>query len=198
MTVKQLGGRKATKRSSDPSLRFDLTTRHGDANIKTLAVTLPKAFEIDQRHLGNLCSKTELETKRCAGRQPIGFAKTTTPLLEQPLEGPAYAVSGFGGLPHVVFILNGQVSLLPQSQSKTINGGELRTEVPVVPDAPIGHFRLTLLGGKKGYITNTRSLCGSPTFTRVEYIGQNSKTYTQRVKNQVACAGSPRHKRHRH
>lgn len=187
MTVRQLGGAKSTRRSADPSLRFDLTTRPGDANIKSLAVTLSKAFEIDQRHLGNLCSKAELESKRCAGRQPIGFAKTTTPLLEKPLEGPAYAVSGFGGLPHVVFILNGQVSLLPQSQSKTVNGGELRTEVPVVPDAPVGHFRLTLLGGNKGYISNTRSLCARPTYTTVEYTGQNGKSYSQRVKTKAAC-----------
>ena len=42
MTVTQLGKRKQTKRSKDPALRFDLYTRPGDANIKSLAVTLRK------------------------------------------------------------------------------------------------------------------------------------------------------------
>ena len=69
---------------------------------------------------------------------------TTTPLLDQPLSGPVYAVSGSGGLPRLAFILDGQVNLVPRAETKTIvkNGaGQLQTTVPVVPDAPIGHFR---------------------------------------------------------
>ena len=72
---------------SDPSIRFDLNTRAGDANIRSIAVTLPNALEIDQRHLGNICASAELETTHCAGRQPIGTVKDETPLLENPLEG---------------------------------------------------------------------------------------------------------------
>lgn len=197
MSVTQLGGRKATRRSADPSLRFDLNTRPGDANVKSIAVTLPKTFEIDQRHLSNLCSKAELESKLCAGRQPIGTVRTETPLLEDPLVGPAYAVSGYGGLPHVVFVLAGQVTLLPQGESKTIHGGNLRTEVPLVPDAPIGHFRLTLFGGKHGYISNTRSLCASAAVTLVEYQAQNGKSTRQRVPTKAACPARSKKKRHK-
>src|SRR5262249_27224970 len=108
MTMTRMGGRKSTKRASDPSIRFDLHTNGGDANIQSLSVTLPNALEIDQRHLGNICSRSELEASQCAGRQPIGVVKDETPLLDHPLEGLAYAVSGFGGLPHVAFILRGQ------------------------------------------------------------------------------------------
>ena len=49
--------------------------------------------------------------------------------------------------------------------------GELQTTVPVVPDAPIGHFALTVFGGKTGYLVNTRSLCGRAPVTEVDYIG---------------------------
>ena len=72
MSVRQQGPRKDTKRTKNPRMRFELRTRNGDANIKSLAVTLPKAFAIDQRHLGNICSKAQLEAESCAGRQPIG------------------------------------------------------------------------------------------------------------------------------
>ena len=188
MTLRQLGGHKATGRSKDPALRFDLRTRRGDANIKSLTVTLPKSFAIDQRHLGNICSKSQLATERCAGRQPIGNAITDTPLLDQPLKGPAYAVSGFGKLPHVVFILDGQVTIMPEAESSSANG-RLTTTVPVVPDAPIGHFRLNLFGGKQGYIVNTRNLCASSTAMIVDYTAQNGDTYRQRVKPQAACGG---------
>ena len=189
MAITQLGGKKQTKSTQDPSLRFDLWTRPGDANIKSLAVTLPKAFEIDQRHLGNLCSKAQLAAERCKGRQPIGTATVSTPLLDAPLSGPAYAVSGYGKLPHLVFILDGQVLVMPEAESSSVKGGHLRTEVPVIPDVPVGHFALTLLGGKQGYLENTRDLCAGPTVSEITYQGQNGKQLTQKVKTKAPCGG---------
>ena len=197
MSIRQLGGHKATARTQNPGLQFDLNTREGDANIKSVSVTLPKAFEIDQRHLRNLCSRAQLATEHCAGRRPIGTVKTQTPLLEGPLEGPAYAVSGFGVLPHVAFILAGQVTIIPEGESSTLKNGRLRTKVPTVPDAPIGHFQLTLFGGNQGYLINTRDLCASPTVTAVQYLAQNGKALTQQVKVKSPCGSkAKRTKRH--
>ena len=187
MTVKQIGGRKTTARSRNPQLQFDLRTRSGDANIRSLTVTLPNAYAIDQRHLANICSERELATTECAGRTPIGRASTTTPLLDQPLSGPVYAVSGSGGLPRLAILLNGQVKLLPRAETKTDPKGRLQTTAPVIPDAPIGHFRLTVLGGKTGYLVNTRDLCNRPTVTTFSYVGQNGKTDSERVKVKTPC-----------
>jgi hypothetical protein len=192
MTVRALGSRKNTRRSVNPALQFDLTTRPGDANVKSVAVTLSDAFAIDQRHLGNICSEKELAATQCAGRQAIGTATTTTPLLDQPLTGPVYAVSGSGGLPRLAFLLNGQVNLLPRAETKTIIGkggaGRLQTTVPVVPDAPIGHFTLTVFGGKTGYLVNTKDLCdGKRPVVDVSYIGQNGKTRSEHVKVAAKC-----------
>jgi hypothetical protein len=185
MTIRNLGSHK-NKRGQDPPLRFDLRTRNGDANIASVAVTLPKAFEIDQRHLGNICSRSQLEAEHCAGRQAIGTVETTTPLLDQPLKGPAYAVSGFGKLPHVVFILGGQVTIMPEAESSSVNG-RLTTTVPVIPDAPIGHFRLSLFGGKQGYLINTRDLCKSGASSQIEYTGQNGKHLSQKAQVKTRC-----------
>ena len=185
MTIRNMGQKK-NKRGQDPPLRFDLWTRPGDANLASVAVTLPKAFEIDQRHLGNICSRSQLEAEHCAGRQAIGTVETTTPLLDQPLKGPAYAVSGFGKLPHIVFILDGQVTIMPEAESSSVNG-RLTTTVPVVPDAPVGHFRLNLFGGKQGYIINTRNLCKSGAVSLIEYSGQNGKHLQQKVKAKTRC-----------
>ena len=196
MTFRVLGGKTKTHRSANPPMQIDLRTQPGDANIKSLSVTLPKAFAIDQRHLGNICSKAQLESESCAGRQPIGSVMTKTPLLDAPLQGPAYAVSGFGKLPHLAFILDGQVRLVPQAESKSI-GGRLQTSVPTVPDAPIGHFRLNLLGGKKGYLVNTKSLCKGDSTIVVDYAGQNGKARSEDVKVKAPCGKkSKRAKRH--
>ncbi len=186
MSVRQIG-RKGTSRAKNPELRFDLRTRPGDANIKAVAVTLSSAFEIDQRHLGNLCSERELTEKDCAGRTPIGQATTKTPLLDKPLTGPVYAVSGSGGLPRLAFVLNGQVQLIPRADTETVKGGQLRTTVPVVPDAAIGDFELTVFGGKHGYLANTRDICGHAPVVRVGFTGQNGKTLNQTVKVKAAC-----------
>jgi hypothetical protein len=193
MSLKYLSGGRS--RAKNPALEFALRTRPGDANIKTLSVTLSKAFSIDQRHLGNICSEAELAATKCQGRQPIGRAVTRTPLLDQPLSGPVYAVSGSGGLPRLAFILDGQVSLVPRAQSSSVNDGALKTTVPVVPDAPIGDFRLTLLGGKQGYLVNTRSLCLKPVVSKVEYVAQSGRKLTQKVKAKALCGRGPKVKK---
>ena len=68
--------------------------------------------------------------------------------------------------------------------------------MPVVPDAPIGHFRLTVFGGKTGYLINTRDICAHTPVTKVAYTGQNGKTRTEAVKVKAACGKKARAKRH--
>jgi hypothetical protein len=195
MSVRQIAA-KGTRRGANPALQFDLRTRPGDANIKSLSVTLPPAFEIDQEHLGNICTEKLLAETQCAGKQQIGEATTTTPLLDQPLSGPVYAVSGSGGLPRLAFLLNGQVNLLPRAESKTVRGG-LKTTVPVVPDAPIGHFHLIIFGGKHGYLSNTSDLCRHAPKIQIAYAGQNEKSVSEAVKVGDRCGRkSARDKRH--
>ena len=122
-------------------------------------------------------------------RQPMGNVWVKSPLLDQPLSGPAYAVSGYGNLPHLAFILDGQVRLVPQAESSSV-GGKLTTVVPVIPDAPIGYFKLDLLGGKQGYLVNTRSLCASPAKVVVAYTAQSGRETTQTVKTKTACGAA--------
>jgi hypothetical protein len=195
MTIRRLGAHKGTRRSANPFLQFDLTTKPGEANLKSVSVTLSSAFEIAQNHLGNICSEKELAATSCAGRQAIGQAMTTTPLLDQPLSGPVYAVSGSGGLPRLAFLLNGQVNLVPRADTTTVSGGRLQTTVPVVPDAPIGHFHLIIFGGKHGYLANTRDICQHTPRVRIGYTAQNGKTKGETIQVKTACGRSPvRHK----
>ena len=76
--------------------------------------------------------------------------------------------------------------------------GRLQTIVPVVPDAPIGHFRLTLFGGKQGYLVNTRDLCGAPAVSKIVITGQNGRAVTRRVPTKTACGNEKRAQRARH
>ena len=67
--------------------------------------------------------------------------------------------------------------------------------MPVVPDAPIGHFRLTVFGGKTGYLINTRNICAHRPVVAVGYTGQNGKTTSQKVKVKTACGKKKKGKR---
>ena len=109
------------------------------------------------------------------------------PLLDQPLTGPVFAVSGSGGLPRLAFVLNGQVKLLPRAETQTDRKGRLLTTVPVVPDAPIGHFSLTIFGGKSGYLVNTRDICKNTPGVTIAFEGQNGKKLTSKVKAKTPC-----------
>ena len=98
-----------------------------------------------------------------------------------------YAVSGFGKLPHVVFVLDGQVTILAEAESSSVGGGFLKTVVPVIPDAPVGHFRFDLFGGKQGYLVNTRSICSSEAVVKVSYVAQNERRRSQQAKVNTNC-----------
>ena len=116
MSITQLGGHKATARSKDPSLAVKLNTRAGRRQHEIAHGDSPKAFEIDQRHLGNICDRSELASDKCAGRQPIGEAITNTPCLKRRSRAGLCGL-GFGLLPHLAFILGGQVMLTPEAES---------------------------------------------------------------------------------
>ena len=58
-----------------------------------------------------------------------------------------------------------------------------------MPDVPIGHFRLTLLGGSKGYLINTRDLCRNGGRISVAFAGQSGKELTSKLKVNGACGG---------
>ena len=97
-------------------------------------------------------------------------------------------MSGGGGLPRLAFLLNGQVDLVPRAETTTANGGRLYTTVPVVPDAPVGHFRLTVFGGKQGYLANTRNSASTHRSPRSATPRQNGKTLSQTVTVKTSCA----------
>ncbi len=188
MVVRLLGGVKKTHRAVNPSLQFDLTTRPGDANVKSVAVTLPSAFEIDQRHLGNLCTEKELaatpvrrtpddrhsyhDHSDCSIDRSQG-RRTRSPVRAACRASPSSSTAR-------------STSTL-DADASTVSGGRLRTTVPVVPDISIGHFHLVVFGGKHGYLSNTRSLCANVPRAEVSFVGQNGKTLTQRVPVKTSC-----------
>ena len=186
-----------THRAKSPKLRAVLVAREGDANISRVSVALPHALFLKQSSLSKVCTRVQFAANECPAKSIYGFAKATTPLLGKPLEGPVYLRSSSNPLPDLVAALSGQVDIDLVGRIDSVHGG-LRTTYDTVPDVPVSEFVLTVKGGKRGLLVNSRNLCQKRAKAIVRIKGQNGKKANQRPKLRTPCKryGKPhRHKR---
>jgi hypothetical protein len=191
-----LGG--GTKRGGHPALRAVVRPRKGDANIARAAVTLPDSAFLDQGHIRTVCTRVQFAVHECPQGSIYGYARAITPLFDQPLEGPVYLRSSDNLLPDLVAELNGQVDVELVGRIDSVHGG-IRNTFDVIPDAPVSKFTLSMQGGKKGLIINSRNLCAQPSYANARYVAKNGRRYAYRPRVVAeGCAKAARkHKGHR-
>jgi hypothetical protein len=180
-----------TKRSDHPALRAVLNARPGDANIGQVTVALPHSEFLAQEHIRTICTRVQFAVDACPAGSIYGKARAFTPLLDQPLEGPVYLRSSSHPLPDLVIALHGQVDVDLVGRIDSFNGG-IRSVFAAVPDAPVSKFVLSMQGGKKGLLVNSRNLCAKPSFAGVRVDGQNGKSADQRPRLANSCAKAGR------
>jgi hypothetical protein len=173
LTLNLKGG---TRRGQHPALRAVLATRKGDANIARTVVVLPHSEFLAQNHIRTVCTRVQFAADQCPKASIYGKATARTPLLDQPLSGPVYLRSSSNPLPDLVAALQGQIDVDLVGRIDSKNGG-IRTIFDAVPDAPVSKFVLTMQGGKKGLLENSRNLCSSTNRASVLMDGQNGKAY---------------------
>jgi len=193
----------ATKRAKHPRLRAILSARGGDANIARASVGLPHALFLDQARLSQICTRVQFAAGACPAKSIYGTARAFTPLLGQPLEGPVYLRSSNNPLPDLVAHLQGQVDIDLVGRIDTFKGG-IRTTFDRVPDVPVSKFVMTLPGGKRGLLVNSKNLCkGKRVKAVIQLKGQNGKKANKRMKLRTPCkkkhkkAATKRHKQGR-
>jgi hypothetical protein len=176
-----------TKRSDHPALKATLTYPKGNyANIAKAVVNLPHSEFLAQNHIKTVCTRVQYAAKACPPGSIYGFVTATTPLLEQPLSGPLYLRSSSNPLPDLVAALHGQIDIDLVGRIDSKNGG-LRTTFDAVPDAPVSKFVLTMQGGKKGLLENSRNLCKSVNRADVKFTAQNGMTANSRPALTNSC-----------
>jgi hypothetical protein len=179
-----------TLRGAHPRLRATLTARPGETNIARAVVSLPRSEFLDQAHIRTICTRVQYAANACPQGAIYGYAKAFTPLLDHPVEGPVYLRSSDNKLPDVVVSLKGPatqpigVDLVGRVDSI---GGGIRTTFDVVPDAPVSKFILTMQGGKKGLLVNSRNICGRKYHSSVELTAQNGKEISLEPRMRAAC-----------
>jgi hypothetical protein len=189
------------KRGDNPAFSATLTAKAGEANIAAVSVTLPHSEFLDQGHIKTICTRVQFAAGQCPKGSVYGYAKAITPLLDKPLEGPVYLRSSDNELPDLVADLSGQIHVVLDGHIDSVNKG-IRNRFELVPDAPVSKFTLTMQGGKKGLLQNSRDLCKSVNKATVLMDGQNGKVFDTEPVVQSSCkskgAKGKRHKQASH
>jgi hypothetical protein len=182
--LKMKGG---TKRGDYPSLRVTVRPRPGDANIATSQVTLPDSIFLDQGHITTICTRPQFAAHNCPPGSIYGHVRAFTPLLEAPMEGPAYLRSSSHTLPDLVFALHGHGVEVDVAGRIDSSKGGIRGTFPTIPDAPVSKFVLTMNAGKRGVLVNAENLCKRKQLATARFVGHANRGWRLHPELKAKC-----------
>jgi hypothetical protein len=178
---------------------FAVTVRSGGVNSNGVAqagiakvdLQLPKQLSSRLPTLQKACVDAVFNTNpaSCDEESVIGYATIHTPVLSNPLSGPAYLVShGGAAFPDVEFVLQGEGIKLVLDGQTDIKGELTYSKFESTPDAPFTVFETVLPAGPHGVLTpnvpeaKRFSLCGETLSMPTTMIAQNGMRLEQETK----------------
>ena len=191
LTLKVTGG---LKRLGHPAIHAVLKSGAGEANSRRVSVTLPAGELLDNSHIGTICRRADFAGGTCPAGSRVGRAKVSTPLLDRPLNGSIYLRASSHELPDLALDLNGQFAINAFARIDSVKA-RLRTVFETVPDVPISRIDVTLMGGRKGLVENSNSLCGGLHRATVRMTGQNGMLRARKPKLRTGCGSAGARKR---
>jgi hypothetical protein len=191
-----------TSRADGASLTFKLTypaTPQGtEANLARFKVELPKQLPSRLKTLQKACPAATFEANpaSCPAASVVGHAKTITPIVPVPLEGPAYFVSHGGeAFPSLIVVLQGYGLTIDVVSTTFISKhGITSGTVKTVPDVPFSNFELTLPEGPYSALAAPHSLCKAKLAMPTELLAQNGALIDQTTK--ITITGCPKKATH--
>jgi hypothetical protein len=184
-----------TSKKNGASLDVKIGYASGQANIGEAQVSLPKQLPARLTTLQQACPEATFAQNpaSCPAGSDVGFAKVVTPVLNEPLSGPAYVVShGGAAFPDLVVILQAQGVRLDLVGNTSIKKGITTSTFASAPDAPISSFELRLPEGPHSVLgTNLPpqakgSMCGQKLIMPTTLTGQNGVLFKQSTKISVS------------
>jgi hypothetical protein len=195
LTLSLKGG---IKRGATPALRAVINYPKGGyySNVARAQVTLPHSEFIEQAHIKTVCTRVQFAAgvvpgEKCPAGAVYGHASATTPLLDEPVEGPVYLRSSSHNLPDLVLALHsGRINIDVDGRIDSVKGGRIRTSFESVPDAPVSTFTLEMQGGKKGLLVNSTNICTHKNRAIADFTAHSGKTYDTNPVVKASCDGS--------
>jgi hypothetical protein len=166
-----------TKRGAHPALRAVYQARPGDANVRNLALTLPRSEFIENANIRTVCTRVQYAAESCPPGSIYGQVQAFTPLLDEALEGPVYLRSSDNLLPDQVFALHGIVDAEVAVRIDSVKG-RLRATITDAPDVPVSRVVVQLRAGRKSLLVNSRDICKGKNRAKAELVAQSGKRIT--------------------
>jgi hypothetical protein len=190
-----------------PSTPQSASQAEGQANIHSVAVMLPKQLPSRLTTIQQACPEAVFAANpaSCPTGSNIGTATARTPVLANPVSGPAYLVShGGAAFPDLVIILQGEGVTVRLTGSIDIKHGVTSSTFANVPDVPIASFQLSLPEGPHSALAAVLpakvkgNACGQSLTMPTTITGQNGAVLEQTTKIAVTgCARAKPRKKHR-
>lgn len=171
------------------SLRVLVSESAGDANIRSISVTLPQRLASRLATLKLACAEKTfaISPQSCPKGSRVGGVTVTTPVLPGRLAGRAFFVShGGAAFPDLDLVVKGDGVTMILVGKTNISRNITHSTFATLPDVPIESFELRLPMGRNSALAATGGLCAKKLFMPTTIVAQNGKTITQKTRIHVA------------
>lgn len=184
--VKLLGG---TRQDQHPKLQAVLDVDENDATLARARVILPKAESLSHDRLANVCADTLLAQRSCPKWSVVGSAVAWSPFVGRPFEGRIYLTSAGRGRPGLALSLEGEVLVEATAELRVRRDHRTELVFTNLPDLPLERIKMTLQGGKRGLLTNSRDLCIRPIHFGLRFTSHSGRIASRRAYDAGKCSG---------
>ncbi len=186
----------STSASNGAGLSVTVTQPGGGANLRSVAITLPKQLAARLTAVQDACPAATYAANPvdCPPASVVGSGSATTPVLgsSSPLLGTVYLVSqGTAGLPTLDAVLSGSGVAVDLTGTIAFTAaGATTSTFGSIPDVPISTFTLDLPAGPHSALSATSTLCPGPLSMPATLVGQNGAQRSSVVAVTVlGCSG---------
>jgi hypothetical protein len=154
----------------------------GQAGIAKVDLTVPAILPTRLTTIQKACTEAQFDANPagCPVASEIATAIVHTPLLPDPLSGPAYFVShGGAAFPDVEMVLQGDDVVLVLDGHTQIKKGITYSRFEAVPDAPFTSFEFNAPKGPYSIFTANGNLCQNEVRMPTTITAQNGAVLNQ-------------------
>ncbi len=174
-----------TSKENGASLETTINQPAGQANIKSVLVTLPKQLPSRLTTLQKACPEATFAANplSCPPGSMVGSARANTPLLPTKMTGPAIFVSHGGeAFPDLDLVLEANGIRVIVVGNTKITKGITTTNFATTPDVPVSSITVNLPTGPNSALAVNGNVCVTPLVMPTVITGQNGVQVTQNTK----------------
>jgi hypothetical protein len=181
-----------TSKANGASLTTTVTPAAGQANIKSVKVSLPKALPSRLTTLQKACTEAQFakDPMKCPSGSFVGGATVVTPTLPVKMTGPAILVShGGAAFPDLDLVVQGSGVRVILVGNTDIKNGITTTTFASTPDVPVTGVTVNLPIGSHSALAANGNLCANKLVMPTTITGQNGVVVKQNTVVSVAGCG---------